>query len=73
MRSYLVVIRIADSLPSLNSDGDDQEDAGREGEVTTALKEGEDKVDETIIKAKVKGKNKKVRKEKEDICYAQAG
>ena len=73
VRCHLVVIRIADSLPSLNSDGDDQEDADREGEVTTALKEGEDKVNETVIEAKVKGKNKKVRKEKEDICYAQAG
>ena len=41
--------------------------------MTTALKEGEDKVNETVIEAKVKGKNKKVRKEKEDICYAQAG
>ena len=60
-------------MPSLYSDGDDEEDAGREGEVTTALKEGKDKGNETIIKAKVKGKNKKVRKEKEDICYAQEG
>ena len=58
----LVEVRIADSLPSLYSDGDDEEDAGREGEVTTALKEGKDKVDEAVIKAKVKGKDKKIRK-----------
>ena len=39
--SYCVVLGKADSLPPLNSDGDDQEDAGRQGEVTAALKEGE--------------------------------
>ena len=37
-------MRIADCLQSLNSDGDDQEDADRESKVTAALKEGKEKV-----------------------------
>ena len=41
-------------MPSLNSDGDDQEDADREREVTEALKEGENRVDEDVVKSKVK-------------------
>jgi len=40
----LIKVRKADSLPSLYSYGDDQKDAGGEGEVTAALEEGEDKV-----------------------------
>ena len=59
-------------MPSLNSDGDDQEDADREGEVTEALKEGENRVDEDVVKSKVKRKNKKVRKKKDDIGNAEA-
>ena len=51
---YLVEMRKADGMPSLNSDGDDQEDAGREGEVAAALKEGENRVDEDVVKSKVK-------------------
>ena len=50
-------------MPSLNCDGDDQEYAGREEEVNTALKEGIDKVDEAVIKV-ITGKNKKIRNEK---------
>ena len=60
-------------MPSLNSDGDDQEDAGREGEVTEALKEGENRVDEDVVKSKVKWKNKKVREKKDDIGNAETG
>ena len=59
-------------MPSLNSDGDDQEDADREGEVAEALKEGENRVDEDVVKSKVKRKNKKVRKKKDDIGNAEA-
>ena len=59
-------------MPSLNSDGDDQEDADREREVTEALKEGENRVDEDVVKSKVKRKNKKVRKKKDDIGNAEA-
>ena len=47
-------MRKADGMPSLNSDGDDQEDAGGEGEVAAALKEGENRVDEDVVKSKVK-------------------
>ena len=65
-------MRIADCLPSLDSDGDDQEDADREREVTEALKEGENRVDEDVVKSKVKRKNKKVRKKKDDIGNAEA-
>ena len=42
-------------MPSLNGDCDDQEDAGRQGKVTTAFKEGKDKVDEAVAEAKMKG------------------
>ena len=59
-------------MPSLNSDGDDQEDAVREREVTETLKEGENRVDEDVFKSKVKRKNKKVRKKKDDIGNAEA-
>ena len=59
-------------MPSLNSDGDDQEDADREGEVAEALKEGKNRVDEDVVKSKVKRKNKKVRKKKDDIGNAEA-
>ena len=38
---YLVGEGEADGLPSLNGDGDDQEDGGGEGEVTRALQDGE--------------------------------
>ena len=65
-------MRKADCMPSLNSDGDDQEDADREREVTEALKEGETRVDEDVVKSKVKRKNKKVRKKKDDIGNAEA-
>ena len=58
-------------MPSLNSDGDDQEDAGGEGEVATAFKEGEDEADEAVIEAKVEGKHKKIRKKKEGISNAE--
>ena len=60
-------MRKADGMPSLNSDGDDQEDAGREGEVAAALKEGENRVDEDVVKSKVKRQNKKVGEKKDDI------
>ena len=60
-------------MPSLNSDGDDQEDAGREGEVAEALKEGENRVDEDAVKSKVKRQNKKVREKKDDIGNAETG
>ena len=59
-------------MPSLNSDGDDQEDADREREVTEALKEGENRVDEDVVKSKVKRQNKKVRQKKDDIGNAEA-
>ena len=60
-------------MPSLNSDGDDQEDAGREGEVAEALKEGENRVDEDVVKSKVKWQNKKIREKKHDISNAKPG
>ena len=60
-------------MPSLNSDGDDQEDADREREVTEALKEGENRVEEDVVKSKVKRQNKKVREKKDDIGNAEAG
>ena len=60
-------------MPSLNSDGDDQADADREGEVAAALKEGENRVDEDVVKSKVKWQNKKVRKKKDDIGNAEGG
>ena len=41
-------------MPSLNSDGDDQEDADREGEVAAALKEGENGSNKDVVKSKVK-------------------
>ena len=41
-------MRKADSLPPLHCDGDDQEDAGREGKVAAALKEGEEESDEGV-------------------------
>ena len=47
-------MRIAYGLPSLNSDGDDQEDADRESKVTDALKEGEGENGEAVTDAKVK-------------------
>ena len=53
-RLYLVEMRKADGMPSLNSDGDDQEDAGREGEVAEALKEGGKRFYEDVVKSKVK-------------------
>ena len=59
-------------MPSLNSDGDDQEDADREGEVAEALKEGENRVEEDVVKSKVKRQNKKVREKKDDIGNAEA-
>ena len=60
-------------MPSLNSDGDDQEDAGREGEVAEALKEGENSVDEDVVKPKVKRQNKKIGQKKYDIGNAETG
>ena len=41
--------------------------------MTAALQEGEDKVHEAVIEAKVKGENKKIRYKKDDICYTKAG
>ena len=69
----MVKVRKANSLPSLNGDGDNQEDAGRKGKVTAAFKEWEDKVDEAVTEAKMKGQNKKIRQKKDDIGYAEAG
>ena len=60
--SYLIEMREADSLPPFHSDGDDQEDADREGEVAAALKEGEDESDEGVSESKVIRKHKKIRK-----------
>ena len=54
-------------MPPLHCDGDDQEDAGGEGEVATVLKEGEDEADE------VEGKYKEIRKKEEDISNAETG
>ena len=51
---YLIVVWVADSLPPLHRDVHDEEDAGREGEVTAALKEGEDEGEEAVIQTKVK-------------------
>ena len=67
----LIIIWKADSLPPLHCDGDDQEDAGGEGEVATAFKEWEDEADEAVIEAKVEGKHKKIRKKKEGISNAE--
>ena len=58
-------------MPPLHCDGDDQEDAGGEGEVATALKEGEEEAEEAVTEAKVEGKHKKIRKKKEDISNAE--
>ena len=49
----LVEVWVADGLPPLRRYGDDQEDTGREGEVTAALKEWEDERAEAVIKPKV--------------------
>ena len=64
---------IADSLPSLNSDGDDQEDADGECKVTAALKEGEGKGGEAVTDTKVEGKNQKIREQKYYICNTKTG
>ena len=61
----------ADSLPSFYSDGDNQEDAGREWKVTAALKEGEDKVYDTITEAKMEGQDKKIIQKKDVISNAE--
>ena len=56
----LVVMWVAHTLPSLNSDGDDQKNAGGEGKVTAALDNVEDESDEVICEAKMKWKNQKI-------------
>ena len=53
--SHLVKIGETNSLPSLYSDSDDQEDAGRESKVAAALKEGKHKVNKAVVEAKVDG------------------
>ena len=69
----LVEVWVADGLPPLHRDGDDQEDAGREGEVTTALKEWEDELAEAVIKPKVERQDQKIGNEKKDISNTEAG
>ena len=59
-------------LPSLNSDTDDEEDAGRISKMTAALDEREDKIDEAVSVSKVDGKNKRVGDKEEDISTAEA-
>jgi hypothetical protein len=60
-------------LPSLNSDGDDQENADRESKVTNALKKGEGEGGEGVTDTKVKRKNEKIREKKYYICNAETG
>ena len=64
---------VADSLPPLHRDGEDQEDAGGEGEVTTALEEWEDELAEADIKTKVERQDQNIGDQEEDICNAEAG
>ena len=60
-------------MPSLNSDGDDQEDADRERKVTAALKEGEGEGGEAVTDTKVKRQHKKIREKKYNICNTETG
>ena len=68
---HLVKIGKADSLPSLNSDGDNQKNAGRESEMAATLKKWKDKVNEVDTEPKVERKNKKIREKKDDISYTK--
>ena len=69
---YLIVVWVADSLPPLHRDVHDEEDAGREGEVTAALKEGEDEGEEAVIQTKVKRQDQKIGNQEKNICDAEA-
>ena len=60
-------------MPSLNSDGDDQEDADRESKVTAALKEGEGKGGDAVTDTKVKRNKQKIREKKYYICNTETG
>ena len=60
-------------MPPLHSDGDDEEDAGGEGEVAAALHEGEDEVYEAVIRTKVKRQHKKIRKQEDNVSNAETG
>ena len=71
--SYCVVLGKADSLPPLNSDSDDQEDTGRQGEVTAALKEGENEGDEAVVEAEVKGQNNEIGEEEDNVSNTETG
>ena len=62
-----------DSLPSLHSNGDDEEDAGGEGEVAAALHEGEDEVDEAVVRTKVERQHKEIGKKEYNVSNTQAG
>ena len=59
--SYLIPIRKAYSLPPINGDSNYEENAGGVRKVATALKKGEEEVDECVPEPKMKGKGKKVR------------
>ena len=73
MKQYLIILWEADCLPSLHCDGDDQEDTGGEREVTAALKEGENEVDEAVVKTKVERQDKKIGDKENNISDAEAG
>ena len=66
-------MRIAYGLPSLNSDGDDQEYAEGESKVAAALKEGKGDGGEAVTNTKVKRKNQKIRDKKYYICNTETG
>ena len=54
-KSNLVCPREADGLPALDGDGDDEEDAGREGEVDAALQYGSDVLQRAELQSQVTG------------------
>ena len=60
-------------MPPLHRDGDDEEDAGGEGEVAAALHEGEDEADEAVVRAKVERQHKEIGKKEDNVSNAEAG